>query len=88
MGPPPEVAGWVALPGLGVRAQVDGAEVTVGRVPLLAAAGVDVPGWITAELAADESDGATVVLVAWDGAVKGLIAVADTVRADAREAVA
>jgi copper-transporting P-type ATPase V len=88
LGSPRDVADWVAVPGLGVHARVDGVVVTVGAASLLSAAGVSVPDWISAETAAYEGDGSTVVLVAWSGAVRGMIVVADTVRPDAREAVA
>jgi soluble P-type ATPase len=87
-GPRPEVTGWTSVPGLGVRALVDGVEVTVGRASLVTAARVGIPGWASTVMSAHEADGATVVLVAWEGAVQGLIAVADSVRADAAEAVA
>nr|WP_232425566.1 heavy metal translocating P-type ATPase [Pseudofrankia inefficax] len=95
----PPVAGFVALPGLGAGGTVEGRSVLVGRARLLAERGVpvddDVAGWQEAT----ESAGATVVLVAWADAVgpadgdpaarvRGAIAVADTVRPTAREAVA
>jgi len=88
MGRRPDVGRWTSVPGLGVHALVHGVEVTVGRAPLVTAAGVGIPGWASTAIAAHEADGATVVLVAWEGAVRGIVAVADSVRADAAEAVA
>ncbi|MBA0124443.1 cation-translocating P-type ATPase [Haloechinothrix sp. YIM 98757] len=75
-----------AHPGRGVEATVDGARILVGKPAFLAEQGIDVA-------AADEyrerleSGGRTVVAVARDGVLVGLVGVADTVKADAAEAV-
>ncbi|MFF2776968.1 heavy metal translocating P-type ATPase [Streptomyces sp. NPDC058052] len=66
------------VPGLGVRGSVDGLPVLAGRAALLAAEGVPVP--------ADTEAGA--VLVAWDGALRGTLTVADAVKDTSAEAVA
>jgi len=80
----PPVTGFAAVEGLGVRGTVDGHEVAVGRVtpdnqwlPALAPA-----------LASYERAGRTVVTVAWDGAARGLLVVADTVKPTSADAVA
>jgi Cu+-exporting ATPase len=78
--------GFRALEGLGVEAVVDGARVLVGNAPLLAAAGIDAsPLAGRAESLAME--GKTAVFVAVDGALAGLIALADTLKPGARAAV-
>ncbi|MFK5584825.1 heavy metal translocating P-type ATPase [Serinicoccus sp. LYQ131] len=69
------------LPGEGVRALVNGTEVTVGRPNLFE----DVPEEL--HEAMDASTGTT-VLVGWGGAAKAAITVADTPRESSRRAVA
>jgi heavy metal translocating P-type ATPase len=80
----PRVEGFSAERGLGARAQVDGTDVRVGRRAFAAAA-------ISAELepifSRLEREGKTVFVVAWDGAARGLIAVADTLRDSSAETV-
>ena len=75
------VEGFAALPGLGARAVVDGREVVVGRARLLRRAGLGTcpTSWPGAQ-GEWEAQGATVVVVGWDGAVRGVLAVTDRVR--------
>jgi P-type Cu+ transporter len=74
--------------GLGVEGVIDGHGVQVGRTAFMAEWSVTIPEELeTARLAA-ESQGRTAVVVAWDGAVRGLLVVADTVKATSAEAVA
>ncbi|MET9135499.1 heavy metal translocating P-type ATPase [Streptomyces parvulus] len=78
----PDVAAFVSVPGRGVRGRVEGCEVAVGRLhdelPPAAARAVDEA----------EGNGRTAVVVAWDGEVRGVLAVADAVRETSAEAVA
>ncbi|MHC8423000.1 heavy metal translocating P-type ATPase [Streptomyces sp. NB004] len=78
----PDVAAFVSVPGRGVRGRVEGREVAVGRLhdelPPAAARAVDEA----------EGNGRTAVVVAWDGEVRGVLAVADAVRETSAEAVA
>ena len=67
--------------GLGVRGQVEGHAVVVGRQ-------AEVPAELAEAKAAAEHDGGTAVLVSWDGAVRGLLLVADTVKPTSAQAVA
>ncbi|MFE1553365.1 heavy metal translocating P-type ATPase [Streptomyces sp. NPDC058734] len=76
------------LAGLGVRGTVEGREVLVGRERLLTDHGITLPAPLAAARAAAEAAGATVVLVAWDGAARGLLTVADAVKGTSAEAVA
>ncbi|MEU2658928.1 heavy metal translocating P-type ATPase [Streptomyces sp. NPDC007325] len=66
------------VPGLGVRGTVEGRTVLAGRAALLAAESVPVPP--------GTEPGA--VLVAWDGALRGTLTVADAVKETSAEAVA
>ncbi|OHU79135.1 heavy metal translocating P-type ATPase [Mycobacteroides chelonae] len=74
--------------GRGVRGTVDGRAVLVGRESFLA----DSLPALTEELAKAkaraEHQGKTVVVVGWDGQVRGLLVVADTVKPTSFEAVA
>ncbi|MFK4064756.1 heavy metal translocating P-type ATPase [Streptomyces sp. NPDC029674] len=73
--------------GSGVRGTVDGHEVLVGRERLLADAGVTGLEAV-AKLRDDaEAAGRTAVLVAWDGAARGVLAVADALKETSAEAV-
>ncbi len=88
LGALPDVESFSARAGLGVEAVVDGHAVVVGRPSLLADWGVHLTSGLTAEVARLEAEGSTVVAVAADGEMKGLVAVADRVKATSREAVA
>ena len=84
----PGVESFRSSAGLGVDATIEGRSVRVGRRSLLAAGGLTIDAG-TERAAGDlEEGGATVVFVAVDGAVAGLIAVADRVREESRAAVA
>ncbi len=87
LGALPEAASFSARAGLGVEAVVDGHAVVVGRPDLLADWGVRLPAGLAAEVALLEAAGSTVVGVAADGEVKGLVAVADRIKATSRQAV-
>ncbi len=71
------------LPGLGVRATVDGRRVTVGRPDLLG----ELPPVLDDAVAAAESAGATAVVVALDDRPTGVVAVADTVKETSADAI-
>ncbi len=88
LGTLPAAEGFSARAGLGVEAVVEGHAVVVGRSSLLADWGVVLPERLAAEAARLESAGATVVAVAADAAVVGLVAVADRIKKTSRAAVA
>jgi Cu+-exporting ATPase len=78
--------------GLGVQGVVCGAAdgthaVLVGRPHLLADWAQPLPPELRAALADAEAVGRTVVAVGWDGAARGLLVVADTVKPTSAEAV-
>ena len=66
--------------GLGVEGVVNGHGVQVGRPALMAEWSLHVPPALDGARRDAEGDGRTAVLVAWDGAVRGMVAVADTVK--------
>jgi cation-transporting ATPase V/Cu+-exporting ATPase len=77
-----------AIAGRGARAVVDGREVVVGRRSLLEREGLHVPPSVERYAEDFESQGHTVFWVGWDGEAAGVVAVADTVKPGAAEAVA
>ncbi|WP_435874577.1 heavy metal translocating P-type ATPase [Nocardia vinacea] len=84
----PEVESFTALPGLGAHGLVAGREVMVGRLRLLNDRGIDVPQTLSRTVRQAERAGRTVVLVVIDGAAHAVIAVADTVKDTAADAIA
>ena len=82
--PLPPVAAFASHAGLGVEGVVGGRAVLIGRPALLAGRGIALPP----ELAAVPAAGRTTVAIAWDGAARGILAVADAVKPTSREAVA
>ncbi|MBV9142140.1 MAG: copper-translocating P-type ATPase [Pseudonocardiales bacterium] len=84
----PAVVGFRSVRGLGVQGEVDGVVVLVGRPAWLAEqCSVPIPQDVMAAAAAEETQGRTVVAVAWDGRLRGLLSVADTVKPGSAEAV-
>ncbi len=84
----PAVKGFVATAGLGVHGVVDGRAVAVGRPSWLAEQWAAEPDASLAEaLRGAEAEGSTVIAVAWGGAVRGILAVADTVKPTSVEAI-
>ena len=88
----PAVDGFANVEGLGVQGVVAGPggtshAVVVGRPALLAEWSQPLPAELAAALASLEQQGRTVVAVGWDGAARGLLVVADTVKATSAEAV-
>jgi len=84
----PVVAGFAAVAGHGVRAEVGGTTVWVGRRALVDGAGLAFPTELTGAAARLEAEGKTVVFTGWDGYVRGVLAVADTLKNGAAETVA
>ncbi|HEV7655743.1 MAG TPA: heavy metal translocating P-type ATPase [Mycobacteriales bacterium] len=79
----PAVCDFGTEAGLGVRGTVEGRIVLVGRERHVG----PVPAAFAAAKAAGEAAGRTVVLVGWDGAVRALLLVADTVKPTSAQAV-
>jgi cation-transporting ATPase V len=85
--PLPPASGFQALAGRGARADVDGQTVWVGRGKLMADAGLLNPAAIEEAAEHLEAAGKTAVLAGWDGEVRGVLAVADTLKDGAAELV-
>jgi Cu+-exporting ATPase len=86
-GPLPAVGEFANSPGLGVTGTVDGHAVVVGRAKLLAEWALHPDPELTARLDDAEAAGRTPVLVGWDGEVRGLLVVGDTLKPTSREAI-
>ncbi|WP_328683233.1 heavy metal translocating P-type ATPase [Streptomyces sp. NBC_00343] len=81
VGPLPSAEHFENVPGRGVRGRVEGREVAVGRLY------GDLPEELARARSEAESGGRTAVVVGWDGAARGVVAVADTVKETSAEAV-
>ena len=81
-----EPAGFRALPGFGIDATVNGTRLVVGNPALMEQQGIALNGLQDKALELS-GQGKTPVLVAVDGEVKGIVAVADTLRPESKEAV-
>ncbi len=82
-----EPFGFRAEAGHGVEAEVDGRAVAVGNLRLMAVRGYALNG-LEAAVGRLEGAAKTAMLVAVDGAVRGVIAVADTLKDGSAEAIA
>ncbi|NOG52016.1 MAG: HAD-IC family P-type ATPase [Chloroflexi bacterium] len=80
------VTDFEAVPGQGLHAVADGQEVWIGS-PQAMAAQLHVPADVHAETLRLEQDGKTVVGITWGGKWRGLIALADQLRPEAKHAV-
>ena len=81
-----EVSHFNALPGHGVEAQVNGFTVALGNLALMQDRGFSLNG-LEARAQELSQEGKTPIFVAMDGGVAGIIAVADILRPEAKEAV-
>jgi Cu+-exporting ATPase len=84
----PAVEGFTNREGLGVEGVVDGHGVQVGRPSLMSEWSLTLPAALDAAKRDAEQHGRTAVLAAWDGAVRAVLVVADTVKPTSEEAVA
>ena len=74
--------------GLGVEARIGATKVVLGRAEHLVDVGLELPLSLAAELDRVRSRGDATVAVGWDGSVRLIAALSDTLRPGAREAVA
>jgi Cu+-exporting ATPase len=82
----PRAAEFRSVTGKGIRGAVDGREVVVGSAALLSELGID-PGPFRGRADELQSEGLTVSFVSVEGAMAGLLGIADPVREDAAEAM-
>ena len=87
LGTLPVAEHFSARAGRGIEAVVDGHVIVIGQPSLLNDWGATLSRTLAAEAERLESNGSTVVAVAWDGEARGLIAVADRVKATSRQAI-
>lgn len=83
----PDPDSFSVFPGKGVLASVGGKDVLIGNRRLLQERGIELPGVAEAETVKREGEGKTVLIVALEGKVVGLIAVADILKADSQKAI-
>ncbi|MFQ5846540.1 MAG: heavy metal translocating P-type ATPase [Candidatus Methylomirabilales bacterium] len=76
-----------AVPGHGVKAVVEGRQLILGNLKMMQQVGTSLER-MEAQAQALANDGKTPMYVAVDGQAAGIIAVADTVKEDSREAIA
>jgi Cu2+-exporting ATPase len=84
----PVATGFRALPGRGVEATVDGAELAVGGPALLREQGIELPAGLIRQTARFRDRGASVLHVVRAGEILGALALEDEARGESREAVA
>ncbi len=77
-----------AIAGSGVVGTLDGVQIIVGKPKLMADQGLLIPGSLEDKLTQLENLGQTAFLAGWEGEVRGVVAVADTIRPSATAAVA
>lgn len=88
LGDLPPVDAFTAAAGSGVSGVVDGHAVLVGSERLLAEWAVPLDAELTAARDRAAAEGSSTVLVAWDGAARAVLVVADQVKPTSRAAVA
>jgi len=75
-----------AIPGHGLQAKVNGLTITIGNATQMANLGIDI-SLLARDAESYENDGATVTYVSVDNEFAGFIAIADTLKPNAAEAV-
>ena len=85
--PAPADSFW-ALPGRGLKAELDGRSILAGNRKLLEEAGVVIPPEAEARAGAFLSQGCTLIWLAADGVPAGFAALSDTVRKEAGDTIA
>jgi Cu+-exporting ATPase len=83
----PAVEGFTNHAGLGVQGVVDGHTVVAGRPALLEGWSLSLPADLAAAKTAAEAAGRTAIVAAWDGQVRAVLVVADSVKPTSAQAV-
>ena len=83
----PPADGFRIIPGRGVQADLEGRTAFAGNTALMDEQALPIPGPLTEAADTASAQGATVVFVAWAGAVRGVIAVSDEVADNSARAV-
>lgn len=82
----PNVKEFEAVPGHGIRVKIEEREVLIGNKKMMQDAHIRIDDVIN-QMEKLEEDGKTAMLVAMDGALSGLIAVADTIKETSAKAI-
>ena len=81
------VSGFQAVPGKGVEGMLDGRQICVGNGAFMAQKGIPVSEETRETVAAYETEGHTALYLGWEGELRGIFLVADSVREDAARAM-
>ncbi|RAM49981.1 MAG: cadmium-translocating P-type ATPase [Hapalosiphonaceae cyanobacterium JJU2] len=84
----PKVNDFEAIPGHGIRGEVNSDRILLGNRRLFQQQGYTVSPEVERLLTQLESDGKTAMLVGCNGLLMGIVAVADTLKPEAKEAIA
>lgn len=84
----PSVKNFEAIPGHGIQGLVNGERILLGNRRLFKEQGYKIHPEVEEHLTELENDGKTAMLVGCNGLLIGIVAVADTLKPEAREAVA
>ena len=76
-----------AIPGYGIRAEVEGRRLEVGTRRLMKQHNISIPEELEAQLQQLEHEGSTAMLIAVDGSAAGLVAAADRVKESSQAAI-
>lgn len=76
-----------ALPALGVKAELNSKQITIGSARLMSAEGLEMPQEISQQAETWKEAGQVVVYAGWDGQVRGIVGLGETVRAEAKDVV-
>ncbi|MBQ8782441.1 MAG: heavy metal translocating P-type ATPase [Clostridia bacterium] len=82
-----EVDSFTAIPGRGIRAEIDGKAYLAGNIPLLNENGINLTDKETRLIEKLAFEGKTPLIFAESGAILGIISVADTIRETSKEAI-
>ena len=83
----PDPEEFTVLPGLGVRAHIDNAEVVIGRPQLLSEQGISIEEGVAVRVSNLAVVGRTVILVASNEQVVGMLVLEDTLRPEASQVI-
>ncbi len=83
----PDPEAFTVLPGLGVRARIEESEVVIGRPRLLTEQGIPVDAEVLARATNLAAIGRTVILVAHNGQIVGMLVLEDTLRPQASSVI-
>ena len=83
-----ETTQFEALPGFGIRAEINEENIFVGTRRLMKEQNIPIPTETETAMEKLEQDGKTAMLIAIEGVLAGVVAVADTVKETSKEAIA